>query len=235
MVVFLTSSPTGSLDGFRVVDGLDEANGFVEHLREFWPETARVLIITADPENFEGNDAMREFFYGAITKMDLPVSELDVWDYRTEDVSAECLYSYDVIVLGGGHVPTQNMFFHELGLREKIQDFEGIVIGISAGSMNSADVVYAQPELEGESVDPDYERWLEGLALTDINIIPHFQQIRDNMLDGRRLIDDISCEDSYDNYFLALCDGSYLMSVDGEEEVFGEAYEITDGEIRRIQ
>ena len=54
--------------------------------------------------------------------------------------------NYDVILLGGGHVPTQNKFFKEIRLREKIKDFDGIIIAISAGSMNSADIVYCQPE-----------------------------------------------------------------------------------------
>ena len=70
------------------------------------------------------------------------------------------LCAYDVIFLGGGHVPTQNAFFHRIGLREKIRNFDGIVIGISAGSMNSADVVYAQPELPGEAADESYQRFL---------------------------------------------------------------------------
>lgn len=37
-------------------------------------------------------------------------------------------------------------FFKEIRLREKIKDFDGIIIAISAGSMNSADIVYCQPE-----------------------------------------------------------------------------------------
>ena len=32
MILFLTSSPTGPLDGSSLVDGLDEKNCFVENL-----------------------------------------------------------------------------------------------------------------------------------------------------------------------------------------------------------
>ena len=38
--------------------------------------------------------------------------------------------------------------------------------------MNCAQIVYAQPELEGEAIDPKYERFLEGLNLTKFQILP---------------------------------------------------------------
>ena len=58
--------------------------------------------------------------------------------------------------------------------------------------MNCADTVYAGPELEGEAIDPLYKRWITGLGLTDINIFPHFQSLKDDFLDGQRLIEDIT-------------------------------------------
>ena len=45
------------------------------------------------------------------------------------------------------------------------QQYKGIVVAWSAGSMNCADVVYAGPELEGEAIDPLYERWISGLGI----------------------------------------------------------------------
>jgi len=50
------------------------------------------------------------------------------------------LYDYDVVILAGGHAPTQNAFFHKIKLKELLKIFDGIVIGISAGTMNCADV-----------------------------------------------------------------------------------------------
>ena len=112
---------------------------------------------------------------------------------------------------------------------EKIQNFDGIIIGISAGTMNSADVVYAQPELPGESEDPEYQRCLRGLDLTKTMILPHYQMVKDSMLDGKRLYEDITYPDSMDREFLILPDGSYLMCIDGKETVCGEAWLLKDG------
>ena len=233
MILFLTSSPTGPLDGSRPVDGLDRMNRFVENLKKYWKPDARNLMITATPDRFAQNDEMIEFFGNASRRAGLDWSVFELWDRRTEDVSREILHSYDVIWLGGGHVPTQNQYFKELNLREKLKGFEGIVIGISAGTMNSADVVYAQPEHEGESVDPEYERFIEGLGLTKRMILPHYQMVKDYWLDGKRLYEDITYGDSYGHEFLVLTDGSYLLSEDGEESVWGEAYIIRNGRIEK--
>lgn len=233
MILFLTSSPTGPLDGSRPVDGLDKMNDFVKNLRKYWKADARNLMITATPDSYAQNDEMIEFFGNAVKKDGFTWSAFDLWDRRTEDISKEILHSYDVIWLGGGHVPTQNQYFKELELREKIKGFEGIVIGISAGTMNSADIVYAQPEHPGESVDPEYQRFIQGLGLTKQMILPHYQMVKDYYLDGKRLYDDITYGDSYGHEFLVLPDGSYLMSVDGDESVWGEAYIIKNGRIER--
>ncbi len=234
MILFLTSSPTGPLDGSRPVDGLDKMNGFVENLKKYWKKDARNLMITAAPDNYEQNDEMIEFFGNAVKKDGFTWSAFDLWDRRTKDVSKETLHSYDVIWLGGGHVPTQNRYLQELELREKLKGFQGIVIGISAGTMNSADVVYAQPEHEGESVDPNYQRFIQGLNLTKTMILPHYQMVKDYYLDGQRLYEDITYGDSYEQKFLVLTDGSYLMSEQRNESVWGESYVISDGEIKKL-
>ena len=112
-----------------------------------------------------------------------------------------------------------------------VTDFDGIIIGISAGTMNAADTVYAQPELAGEAVDPAYRKFLTGLGLTDINICPHYQMLKDSILDGMRLFDDITYADSRGRRFLALPDGSYVLIRDGKAEVWGEAWQIADGKL----
>ena len=77
-------------------------------------------------------------------------------------------------------------------LHLKVKNAALAKIAWSAGSMNCADIVYAGPEFEGEAVDPLYERWITGLGITNINVFPHFQSLKDEYLDGLRLIEDIS-------------------------------------------
>lgn len=234
MIVFLTSSPTGPLDSSRPVDGVDRKNGFLVHLKKYWKENARCLIVSAFPSDTAANDDMIGGMAYAFGKCGLTNSVFHVWDDRTTDYSKETLHSYDVVFLGGGHVPTENEFFHRINLREKLQDYKGIVIGISAGTMNAADKVYVQPELPGEAIDVAFSREAEGLGLTGTNILPHYQMVKEWTLDGMRLFEEITYGDSYGKRFLALCDGSYLFIEKGKELLIGEAYEISDGRLKQV-
>lgn len=237
MIVFLTSSPTGDLDGKYTCVGFDSRNGFSDQLRKVWKRDAKVLMITASPDKVEANAEMKAFFHDAIFKTGLTCSSFDLWEAsileNAASYSKEILHSYDVIFLGGGHVPTQQKFFRKLKLRENIQGFEGIVIGISAGTMNCADIVYAQPEEVGEAVDPAYEKFIPGLGLTDVNVLPHYQMTKDFMLDGLKLFEEISIPDSREKEFYALPDGSYVIVENdwagSTATVYGKAYILKDG------
>jgi len=230
MVLFLTSSPTGNLDGtFIPATGLDERNGFLAKLRSQWPANPRCLIISASPTDYAANDEMCAFFHNAVNSALLPCAAFDVWDNRTEDFSRDALLSYGVVFLGGGHVPTQNAFFHRIGLPNIIRAFPGIVIGISAGSMNCAELVYAEPELDGEATAPSYRRFLPGLGLTALQVLPHHQLLRYSLIDGMRLFEDIVLPDSLGKEFIAIPDGSYVYLHDGCIEICGDYYTVKDG------
>lgn len=231
MTLFLTSSPTGPLDGSRIVNGLDAMNGFAEELATRWPVDARCLIIAASPDEHFDNDQMAAFFANAMAQSGLFCACMDVWDSRHSYIDVG---HYNVILLGGGHVPTQNAFFHRIDLKKKLAKFNGILIGISAGTMNAAGQVYAQPELPGEATDPDYIRWLDGLGLTELNILPHYQMVKDSWLDGQRLYEDITYPDSLGHRFLAIPDGSYVLVESGRITLYGEGYLIADGQLSQI-
>ncbi len=234
MILFLTSSPTGPLDNSRPVDGIDPKNQLIENFRKYWKPWSKCLYISAFPMDTHVNDEIRYGMRQTWEKSGFSISEFDIWDDRTEDFSKEALHSYDCIILGGGHVPTENEFFHRIHLRETIQDFDGMVIGISAGTMNSADVVYAQPEEPGEGTDPNYVKFMEGLGLTKRNVCPHYQMVKDSYLDGKRLFEEITYPDSHGHEFIALPDGSYILSENGEESIWGEAYLIKDGQFYHL-
>jgi peptidase E len=236
MKLFLTSSIGGSYmeNGIRIPCALDDANQFLDLLREYWPTNSRCLILSSSPDNVELNDSFQEIFTEAFSISNLPLSKMDVCDIRNESRLIDILYDYDVLLLAGGHVPTQNQFFNRVHLKELTKRYEGIIIGISAGTMNCADVVYAQPELDGEAIDPEYQRYLDGLHLTKINILPHFQDVKDLSVDGLRVLEDISLPDSKIRPFYALVDGAYIFVDDNRSTLFGEAYWVKDKTITKV-
>lgn len=87
MLVILTSSPTGALDGSRKVVGLDKKNHFVDHLRKYWKPGAKNLMITATPDSYEQNDEMISFFENAVKTDGFSCAPFEVWDLRTKDFS----------------------------------------------------------------------------------------------------------------------------------------------------
>ena len=231
--LFLTSSPFKYTheNGKFINHGLLKANNLEENLKKFWKQDSSILYITSDPNNLDMNNSIIESMKNAFRNTSLSFKSIDLCDGKNGNIN---LRNFDVIILGGGHVPTQNKFFESFNLREKIKEFEGVIIGISAGTMNCADIVYAQPELEGESVDPNYKRFLKGLNLTKIQVLPHYYSIKDEKLDGKRIIEDITYEDSINNCFYILPDGSYIIQTLKECTIFGEGFIIKNKKKEKI-
>lgn len=224
---------TRKVNGTKVPSVIIQHNGFLERLKSIWVQDARVLIICGAPNDYKKNDGLCINLKESFCMSGLSVSQIDKCDSRNTGI-VDDLENIDVIVLTGGHVPTQNRFMKQLRLRERLSDYNGIIVAWSAGSMNCAEIVYAGPEFEGEAVDPLYERWITGLGITNINIFPHFQSIKDEYLDGFRLIEDITFADSVGHEIIALNDGSYIMIDDGDTTLYGEAYMIKDGQQTQI-
>ena len=163
----------------------------------------------------------------------LSVSFMEICDNRKEDL-ADRIDEMDVVLLSGGHVPTQNAFLQKLGIKEKLEGYQGLVIAYSAGSMNCADMVYASPEADGEALDPNYKRWIPGIGLTTVNIFPHFEMLREDWLDGMRVVDDILMQDSVGHEIIALNNGSFIVAENGKHTLYGEAYRIKNGQMGQI-
>ncbi len=231
MILYLTSSPC--------VIGADRAlltpqNDFLSHLQMDVPAGSKCLYIASNPDDPVGNRRYSWDMYNAFAEAGMLFREMRVLQ-RENMAEAKDLISWSqLIILAGGHVPTQNAFFRELGLRELLRDYPGVVMGISAGSMNCAAETYAQPEMPGETLDPDYRRFVPGLGLTHLQILPHYQQVKDDLLDGKRLYEDITFADSQDHRFLVLPDGSYVCLRNGISMLHGEAYWLSNGRMRKI-
>lgn len=237
--LFMTSSPMGA---YRSVEapafkGLDPSNGLVDELKHYWREDSRCLLISAFPDEYSVNDRMRADFERIFRETGLSLECMDLCDRRNGREPVSKLSHYDMVILGGGHVPTEKAFFDEIGLRDAFLNgdgWDGIAMGISAGSMNCADVVYAQPEMPGEAVNPSYQKFIRGLGLTDVNVLPHYQAVKNDWVDGMRLMEDITYPDSVGRTFYAIVDGSFVLQTEGRKEIRGEAYRISDGRIEKV-
>lgn len=230
MIAFLTSSPCVYLAPRAI---LNPENHFLDNLFSCLPAQPRCLFICSAPDDPGFTDRVSSEMAAAFQEAGIEFSKLYKLDRRNQKDAQMLIWKSDLIILSGGHVPTQNAFFQEIGLRELLENYQGVVIGISAGTMNAASRVYAQPEETGESV-PEFQRFLSGLGITHINVLPHYQQVKDYMLDGKRLYEDITYADSYGACFYVFVDGTYLLIEDGQTTLYGEAYRLQDGKFEQI-
>ena len=230
MIAFLTSSPC-VYGAPRAI--LNPENDFLSNLLSCLPPNPKCLFICSAPDDFGFTDRVSRDMQEAFQEAGIEFSTLMKLDRRNQQEAQLLIWKSDLIILSGGHVPTQNAFFQEIGLRELLKNYQGVVMGISAGSMNAATRVYAQPEEAGESA-PDFVRYYPGLGLTHVNILPHYQQVKDYMLDGRRLYEDVTFADSMGKNFFVFVDGTYLLIEDGQTFLYGKAYCLHDGEMEQI-
>lgn len=226
MTLFITSSPF--IDGApRAI--LSNANEFVDRIRAVLPKNPRVLFVCSNPEDRSGVCEFAAITTAAFAEVGIHFSGYQVLDGSNAGNAYGMVMHSDFVVLSGGHVPTQNAFFRKIRLRHILQKFQGVVMGISAGSMNMAETVYVQPEEPGESIDPNYKRFAPGLALTPVNICPHYQKVKNAILDGKRLFEDITYGDSIGREFFALPDNSYFYQDEQGLLLCGKAWRIRNG------
>lgn len=213
---------------------IDNENGFLERLKKELVKRDVYVIISGKPK-LERTSDPTEIYKQGLMMSDIPFKEYIYVDDSNKHNIKEYIEKADCIDLCGGHLPTCNDFINELNLKELIKDFNGVVIGTSGGGMNMADIVYCIPEIEGEHTDENFNRYLNGLGLTNIHTIPHYQYFKTMTFnDGTKMVEDILVPDSYNVEMIAIPDGSYIIQKGNEKTIYGEAYSISKGNIIKL-
>ena len=255
MVIFLTSSfiKYQPMNAY-IPSPIDESNHFGDNLRKYWVPNARFLIFASDPSDTIMAEHCKRELQDAFSMSGFSIGEMRCFhhsyieNYRKQhncdasiaakEALKDALQWADIFFLAGGHSPTENAFMKECSLKELISDssiFDGIFIGLSAGSVNAAKEVYLIPEQDGESIDPTFVRFTEGLGFTELNIVPHMEYLQTVSLDGKSLINEIVAKDSINRDIYLIPDGSYFMIRNGITEFFGEGMIMRDGITRPLQ
>lgn len=169
----------------------------------------------------EKTDKYFRFFLNMFEESDIHFVEAYVIDGRMSAAEAQKkVAEADVIWLSGGDTPTQFRYFQEYGLDTVIKQHNGVIIGMSAGSINMA-----KTSICTLSCGHFKQEIYDGLACVDISVEPHF--IRDKV--SNELVD-LSKE--YTIY--GLCDDSFIVSSGTAVELYGEIYKLSHGNIERL-
>ena len=73
------------------------------------------------------------------------------------------------------------------------------------------------------------------VPIQGVNIFPHFEALREDWLDGMRVVEDIVFQDSFLHEIIAMNNGTFiLVDENGKHMLYGEAYRIRDGKMEQI-
>lgn len=168
----------------------------------------------------EKTDKYFHFFLNMFEEADIHFEEAYVIDGRmSADKAQKRLAEADVIWLSGGDTPTQFRYFQKYGLDTVIKQHDGIIIGMSAGSINMA-----KTSICTLSCGHFKQEIYNGLACVDISVEPHFilNKVSDELMDLSK---------KYTIY--GLCDESFIVCSGETIEFYGEIYKLSHGNIER--
>ncbi len=169
----------------------------------------------------EKTDKYFHFFLNMFENAGIHFAEAYVIDGRMRaDEAQKRLAEADVVWLSGGDTPTQFRYFKEYGLDTVIKQHDGIIIGMSAGSINMA-----KTSICTLSCGHFKQEIYDGLACVDISVEPHFirGEVSDELLD---------LSNQYTIY--GLCDDSFIVCSGETIEFYGEIYKLSRGNIERL-
>ena len=218
-------------NGQIIAQKMDNTNSIVEQLKNCIKKYDKFVFVASNPDGFEKTDS-----YANVTKKSFELCEMIfkqfiVLDNRNAENANAIIKNADLIFLAGGYVPLQNSFFERINLKKHLEFFDGVIIGQSAGAMNLSNIVYNYPEDKSEINDP---KFLNGLGLSSITIIPHFEKTTGNThSQGMNVLQNYFLPDSKDKTFVAITDKSHII-IDEKILLCGEIYKINNGKITQI-
>ncbi len=237
MAIILTSRlDTNSIDelGNRIAHAIKDENQILTNIKRFVKSKNRVVFVSNNPNSIEVNDSRSQAVFKSLDLSGIKFKEKILLDNRNFKHHKEILAGADLLILSGGKCLCQMKFFKKFKFKKFLKKYEGLTVGISAGTMNLCKIVANFPE---EIADLKEPRWYKGLNFCDDIIIPHFDgenikyQIECNEID---LINDYILPLSNKRNLLGIPNGSYvLIDNDGIKTYYGEMYNISKGKVTK--
>ena len=124
------------------------------------------MFISAWPERFKQNDEDSAGMHNMFISKNMSFEKFSVIDERTDEkIAQKEIENASCLFLMGGNATAQMDLIRRKGILESIKVFQGVILGVSAGSMNM-----------GNPVVDIYESMVpyEGLGFCDITVKAHY-------------------------------------------------------------
>lgn len=204
--------------------GISKEQGFNEIQREYLKKDIKnndtIVFIATTFDDYEKNDLYYNNLIKHFKNIDITFNKAYLIDNRVDkDLAKDYILKSNIIFLMGGDTKKQIDSVKEYDLFEILKSKEGIILGVSAGSMNQSSRVVYKNDYNNYVIE-DYE----GLGYIDINIYPHLDF---NNIDYLKEVFEVS------NYTktVALPNDSFIRIENNNIDFVGEYYTIQNSKI----
>ena len=204
--------------------GISKEQGFNEIQRKYLKKDIKnndtIVFIATTFDDYEKNDLYYNNLIKHFKNIDITFNKAYLIDNRVDkDLAKDYILKSNIIFLMGGDAKKQIDSVKEYDLFEILKSKEGIILGVSAGSMNQSSRVVYKNDYNNYVIE-DYE----GLGYIDINIYPHLDF---NNIDYLKEVFEVS------NYTktVALPNDSFIRIENNNIDFVGEYYTIQNSKI----
>lgn len=191
-----------------------------ERLKKDIKNNDTIVFIATTFDDYEKNDLYYNNLIKHFKNIDITFNKAYLIDNRVDkDLAKDYILKSNIIFLMGGDAKKQIDSVKEYDLFETLKSKEGIILGVSAGSMNQSSRVVYKNDYNNYVIE-DYE----GLGYIDINIYPHLDF---NNIDYLKEVFEVS------NYTktVALPNDSFIRIENNNIDFVGEYYTIQNSKI----
>lgn len=181
-----------------------------------------VFIPTA-PENIDISEKYFDLTKNLFQSIGINFKTSTLLDRRYSSKEAKkIIKNATAIFLSGGDTLNQFKFIKEYQLKKVLDEFNGVLMGLSAGAINLGKTSMVFKE-NLDSADKIYD----GFGISPITVIPHFEPIESNFNEKIFKL-------SSDNLIFCITDNS-AIKVTSDLEFFGDIYLLDRGKMLKLK
>lgn len=201
-------------------------NGFTEDfsnlLKQYIKAGLNFVFVASEFENiYDKTDWYCKHFLKMFSECGITFGNVNVIDSRiSKEIAQDIVRNADVLWLSGGDTPTQFAYIEAYGLIPYIKEQKGVIIGMSAGSINMAKTAVCTLTC-GHSKLEIYE----ALGSVEFSVEPHFDKY--NISDELLVL-----SQKYPLY--GVCDDSAIMCANDNTFYIGDVFLINNRYITRL-
>ena len=219
-------------DGQKLTHPIDNINGIVDQFKNDIKKFDKVVFVASDMNNpTEKVMGYANIFFDSLKMVGIEFANYLVLDGSKINEAKQYIDGADLVFLCGGDTYNQHVFFEAIYLKSLLENYQGVVVGQSAGALNMSSNVFNSPEDMEESEPVFYE----GLGLVNINIEPHFKYDTFDFNEAEKYQREVIVKESFNRPIYGQVNKSHIRIDDNNKAViYGETYLIENGNIVKI-